>query len=259
MTAWELHQGEALDLLADLPAGSVDAVVTDPPYSTGGMVRSDRTTSTISKYVSTGATVRGHEFSGDNRDQRSYLAWSELWMRTARRATRTGGHLIVFADWRQLPTTTDAVQAAGWVWRGVVTWAKPVDQARPVKGGFRNQAEYVIWATVGPHTPDDDAPYLPGVIQAGSPRGQHRVHITQKPLDLLTQLVQVAPVDGLILDPFAGSGTTGIAAIQTGRRFVGAESHPDIATVARDRIAAAAGDWTHTTTPNLFTTQESTV
>lgn len=81
------------------------------------------------------------------------------------------------------------------------------------------------------------------MIDADAPATVDRAHITEKPVDLLEVAVQVAPPGGLVLDPFAGSGTTGMAAVQQGRRFVGFEMVPAIAASARERIAAAAGDW----------------
>jgi site-specific DNA-methyltransferase (adenine-specific) len=237
---WEVREGEALDLLRALPAGSVDAVVTDPPYASGGTSAAERTTQTaVQKYVSSDvAIVRGPDFAGDQRDQRSHTMWSTMWMSLARRAAMPGAMLVVFSDWRQEPATTDAVQAAGWVWRGTAVWSKP--NARPRRGAFRNAAEFIVWATNGAHRPPADAPYLPGVIEASAPRGAKRVHITQKPAELLDVLVRVAGVGHLVLDPFMGSGTTGVAAVNAGRRFLGFEVVPHYLEIARERIAAAA-------------------
>ena len=75
-----LYHGDCLLMLTDLDEASIDAVVTDPPYSSGGAMRSDRMSSTVAKYVSSTTKAVTHEFSGDNRDQRSYLAWTSLWM-----------------------------------------------------------------------------------------------------------------------------------------------------------------------------------
>ena len=66
-----------------------------------------------------------------------------------------------------------------------------------------------------------------------------RVHTTQKPLDLLLRLVEDFTDPGeVVLDPFAGSGTTGVACLRSGRRFIGIERDPKYAQVARDRLAA---------------------
>ena len=65
------------------------------------------------------------------------------------------------------------------------------------------------------------------------------MHITQKPLRLLRELIEVTPPGATILDPFMGSGTTGVAAILDGRRFVGVQASAEIARQAVARIAAA--------------------
>ena len=230
-----VYQGEALAVLADLPSGSVDALITDPPYSSGGMVRADRAGATVSKYVSSMNTKRDDlvDFSGDNRDQRAYGYWCALWLAEAMRVVKPGGVAMLFTDWRQLPATTDALQAGGWVWRGLVPWYKPV--ARPQAGRFTNQCEYVVWGSHGPMTTDYSAPVLPGFYQASSPR--ERQHITQKPLEVMRAMVRIAPPGGVVLDPFAGSGTTGVAALLEGREFIGAERVPHYADVIVDRLS----------------------
>jgi site-specific DNA-methyltransferase (adenine-specific) len=236
---WELHHGEALATLAALPTGSCDALITDPPYSSGGQYRSDRTGGVHAKYVQTGSgSLALPGFAGDNRDQRAYGYWSALWLSEALRVVRPGGAGLIFTDWRQLPVTTDAYQAGGWVWRGMVPWVKP--GARPRQGGFAAACEYVVWGSAGPlatGVPD----CLPGVITAATPR--EREHLTQKPVDLLRALVRIVPPGGVVLDPFAGSGTTGVAALAEGRRFVGVEQVGEHVEVARRRLAAASDGW----------------
>ena len=234
-----LYGGDSLATLATLPTGSIDAVVSDPPYSSGGMVRGDRSAGTISKYVTTQNTQRDTltEFTGDNRDQRAYAYWSALWMGEALRATKQGGILIAFTDWRQLPATTDAIQAGGWIWRGIVPWVKP--SFRPQSGRFGAQCEYVVWGSAGPMETDYTLPSLRGFFQANSPRS--REHITQKPVEVMRELVKIAPEGGVILDPFMGSGTTGVAAILEGLRFIGVEMVEHYQQVAVRRIREAQG------------------
>lgn len=84
------------------------------------------------------------------------------------------------------------------------------------------------------------------VIDRGSPSGTaERVHTTQKPLPLMMELVELfTDPDEVILDPFAGSGTTGVAALRLGRRFVGIERDEKYAAVARERLAAEANGTT---------------
>lgn len=221
-----------MDLLLRLPDACVDGVLTDPPYSSGGLFRADRQLDARLKY--TPQTSRDlATFGGDNRDQRSFAYWSSLWMAQCLRVTRPGGILCVFTDWRQLPTTTDAIQSGGWLWRGIVPWDK-TEAARPDKGRFRNQCEYVLWGSKGRIDDREDAPCLPGVFRIYQKPGT-KEHIAGKPVGLMRQLLPILPRDSIILDPFAGAGSTAMACIEEGYRFIGFEISPDWTVIANRR------------------------
>ena len=232
-----VHHGDALAVLRELPTASVDAVITDPPYSSGGMMRSDRTAGTVSKYLDAKTAARYVEFSGDNRDARSWSYWMALWLGEALRITKPGGVLVMFSDWRQLPSATDALQAGGWIWRGVVTWQKP--DARPQRGRFTAACEFAVWGTNGPRPMA--GPCLPGHYVAQAPRP--RQHPTEKPLEVMRQLVRIAPPGGVVLDPFAGAGTTGVAALAEGRQFIGVELVDHYHAIAAQRVREAVQDY----------------
>ncbi|WP_067837394.1 hypothetical protein [Nocardia lijiangensis] len=108
--------GEALAAMRGLAARQFDALITDPPYCSGGTTTTERTSRTApQKYVSTDS-ASGHampDFDGDQRDQRSYTLWCTLWLGEVLRLVRSGGQALVFTDWRQLPALSDALQAAG--------------------------------------------------------------------------------------------------------------------------------------------------
>ena len=232
-----LYGGDALAVLASLPDAGADAVIADPPYSSGGQFRGDRAGGTRAKYVNSdsGSGQALAEFSGDNRDQRAYGYWCALWLSECLRVTKPGGTCLLFTDWRQLPVTTDAFQAGGWIWRGIVPWVKP--GARPQAGRFTAACEYVVWGSAGAMPLELGDECLPGFYQALAPR--EREHIAQKPLSVMRSLVKIAPKDGTVLDPFMGAGTTGVAAVLEGRHFIGAELSPHYQQVARERIEAA--------------------
>lgn len=110
-----------------------------------------------------------------------------------------------------------------------------------MRGRWANSCEYIVWGTNGPRDLMAlDGKVLPGFFQANSPR--ERDHITQKPLDVMRELVKITPEGGVILDPFMGSGTTGCAAILEGRRFIGVEMVPHFQQVAERRIREAQGE-----------------
>ena len=231
----QVIHGEALQWLRSLPDACADAVITDPPYSSGGMFRGDRATGTAQKYVKGGDSFRP-DFCGDTRDQRSFMTWCTLWLHEALRVTRPGGALLMFTDWRQLPIATDAVQCGGWVWRGIGVWDKRC--GKPNKGGFARDCEFIVHATAGAvgRFIDIDMPCLRGVLPH-TIRQSDKHHQTGKPTQLLRELCGLAPPGGLILDPFAGSGTTVVAAALEGRRAWGCELSPEYQRIAEQRIA----------------------
>ena len=129
-----LYRGDCREILPHLGV-EADVVIADPPYSSGGLMRSDRAGSTADKYRLTGTMVDHGNFSGDNRDQRAFTYWASFWAAELLERTRPGGALLTFIDWRNLPAMIDAVQIGGWVYRGIIPWDKTV-QARPEKGWF---------------------------------------------------------------------------------------------------------------------------
>jgi site-specific DNA-methyltransferase (adenine-specific) len=231
-----LYCGDCLEVLPTLAAGSVDAVVTDAPYSSGGQFRGDRTQKTSDKYIQTDSidTYRG-EFSGDNRDQRGFLAWASLWLGQCLQAAKPGATILMFTDWRQLPTSTDALQCGGWVWRNIVTWWKP--GCRMIRGRFSSSAEYILYGSHGVPTEGERSPQ--NVLAIHGCNGAEKQHIAEKPIELLTTLLGVSPIGVTVLDPFMGSGTTGVACVQTGRRFIGVEIERRYFDIAVRRITEA--------------------
>ena len=238
--AARLIQGDCMRVLPGLEADSVDAVITDPPYSSGGAFRGDRTVgSTAKKYQQNGQHTKRADFTGDNRDQRSWSSWCALWLSECLRVTRPSGYLLVFTDWRQLPACTDAVQAGGWVWRGIISWDKTEGARAPHTGYFRHQCEYVVWATKGVSKPAAWLPPGEGCWPGSYTvpvRQKDKHHMAGKPTELLCRLVECCPPGGLVLDPFMGSGTTGVACLRTGRRFVGVDIAARYVRTAEARI-----------------------
>jgi site-specific DNA-methyltransferase (adenine-specific) len=234
-----LYQGEALALLRALPANSVDALITDPPYSSGGQFRGDRTQATSAKYQNSEVRRLYPEFAGDTRDQRGYFAWWTLWGTECLRVLKPGAPVVVFTDWRQYPVTSDAFQVAGFIWRGTAVWDK-TRGCRPALGRYRQQAEFLLWGSAGPMARNEQVGALPGVF-THAPHAGGKHHIAGKPLPLMEEVVAICPPGGVVLDPFAGSASTGVACRRTGRRFIGIELTPEYSLVAAARLAAAGG------------------
>lgn len=208
---WQVIHADCLDVLRELPDGCVDAVVTDPPYGIGKDGQKQSTGGHGGR--------KAYDFLGWDRERPSGEAFAHI-LRLAPQAIVWGGNY--FVDF--LPPTS------GWL-----VWDK---------GQRINQSDgELAWTT-----------------RAGALRifTLNRValmtdgaeHPTQKPVELMKWclgLLDPAP-DSLIIDPYCGSGTTGVAALQLGYRFLGIEREVSYVEIARRRIADAAAQG------NLFQT-----
>lgn len=237
----DLKQGDCLELLENINDGLVDMVLTDPPYSSGGLFAGDRKKDTKDKYCDdkyNGAS-RFDSFSGDNMDQRSFTEFMRMVLSKARIKCKDEAICAAFTDWRQLPSMTDALQAAGWIYRGIVVWNKRI--ARNIPGRFRQDCEFIVWGTNGQKTVDWTPGFtaFPGCYEVNGvlPKAKH--HQTEKPVELLEKLIAICPEKGTVMDCFMGSGSTGVACVNTNRDFIGIELSGNYFNVAKQRINEA--------------------
>ena len=228
-------KADCMDVLRNLPDNAVDAIITDPPYCSGGRGISDRQKTTQKKYAD-GRKTRP-DFFGDSKDVRSWSHWCITWISEGYRALKQGGYFLMFSDWRQLPTATDVMQIGGISWKGLVVWNKGLGSRAPHKGYFRHQFEYILWGTKGACINKNNK-ILPGCYEYHI-RQSDKFHIAGKPTPLMEDLVEIVPSRSIILDPFAGSGTTCIAAMNKGRNFIGVEFQQEYYDIACKRIKDA--------------------
>ena len=225
-----IYHGDVLAVLAEL-VDVVDVVIADPPYSSGGRTVVERRRSTSDKYQSSDAKTKLPDFTGDSRDQHGHAYWCALWLSGALNVARAGAAAFVWTDWRQLAATSDALQAGGWVWKGVTVWRKT--QSRPVRGRFRLDTEFTVWGSNGEFAIADDV-YPSSVVDASPPR--QRKHTAQKPLEAYHHLLAIAPANSLVLDPFTGSGSALVAAREAGHRAIGIEIDERYCEIAANRL-----------------------
>lgn len=251
-----LFLGDSREIIRELEDGSIDLTLTDPPYSSGGAMRSDRNQDPGQKYRLPCVDKVNPEFSGDNRDQRSFTLWCSDWIGAVLWKTKPGGCLLSFIDWRNLPCLIDAIQVGGFVFRAVVPWDKTLT-TRPDKGWFRAQCEYVVGASAGPLlrgaeceggnctpgfitvAPDDDEnseTFEPSFARFRV-NGREKMHITEKPVGLIEVILNTRDDWQTVLDPFAGSGTTLAACKKMGRQGIGIEASEEYCEITCRRLA----------------------
>lgn len=225
--------GDCLDILPALEAGSIHAVVTDPPYCSGA-----RTSAAV---VQRAAMTRGKRWAGMPLDCDRMTSIGFVWLIRhvaieCGRLLPDGGSLLSFVDWRQYPNAYAAIESANLRIRAMVVWNK---MSLGMGNGFRNQHELIIHAAKGvPRVLDRS---VPNVLEFR--RATSEIHPTEKPVGLLEKLISVVSTRGdVVLNPFLGSGSTGVACVISGRRFIGIERNRDYFDVAVRRIQNATHD-----------------
>ena len=205
----EIVQGDCLTVLANLPSDSVDLVVTDPPYLANFRDRLGRTLANDDK---PGAVVG---------------AYSQLY-----RVLKPNTFCVTFYGYPRLHHFVRAWTEAGFDTVGHMVWPKSyASSARFVS--VQHESAYVL-AKGRPAKPA----IPPGSVQKTWRYTGNRVHPTEKSVDVLRPLIEAYSRPGdLVLDPFSGSGSTSIAAVMVGRRYLGIELESRYCEYARQRLA----------------------
>lgn len=226
----DLRLGDCLEVMKTLPDGSVDAVVTDPPYCSGAHEAAKR----AKRSAKTPESVKERPIIHSDSMGTLGFDWvTRRWLLEARRVTAGGGHLVCFTDWRMLPPLATIVEAAGWRWNNVIVWDKGY---AGLGAGFRAQHEFVIVASNG--APKWHSWDFGNVLRATRLTATEHPH--QKPIELFEPIFRTCVDNSAsVLDPFMGSGTTGVACVQTGRNFIGIEIDPGYFEIAKKRIEDA--------------------
>ena len=211
---WTLYAGDALAVMTSLDDGSIGAIVTDPPYCAGAVSEAGRSAAAGQGLRSDNIKKFGW-FVGDNMGTAGLAFLLRSIAFEGLRLCGASGSMLAFCDWRMAPTLAPAIESSGWRYQNLVVWDKG---SMGLGTGFRAQHEMVLHFTAG--GPEYHNRSTGNVIRC--PRvGADREHQTEKPIDLMRALVRVvSPVDGVVLDPFAGSGTTALVANRLGRRAV---------------------------------------
>lgn len=224
-----LHHMDCMAMMSAQQPDSFHLVCTDPPY--------DRKRSLISHIAR--ANINNE------------VEWDKLdigWVLQAGKVIIQGGHLLAFCPIEAVGAYELACQAAGLTYRMTLIWHKtnPGTAHRPT---YIHSVEAIVWATKG------DKYYFKPWSNAGAPEahnliqgpicvgGERLDHPTQKPLWLMERLMkQHVPmnIEARVLDPFAGTGTTLVAAKKLGLRAVGSELEKEYIDMARLRLEATA-------------------
>ena len=238
MTGYEIHNADVLETLEILVdhGETFDAVVTDPPYCSGGVTVAERKRSLQRKYFGNRAGT-AWQFDGvqfaDSMDLNALYDFTRRWLRLCWQLLTPPGYVFIFCDWRTIPTFGSCLQGAGFSWLGIVPWNKK--NARPNPGVFTPVCEYVLYGAKD----GKSGKHAWGLISESPPPGNERRHPTEKPVGAWDHLLGILPdAAKSVVDPFCGSASSGVAALRRGLYYCGIEIKTDYAKAANERLSA---------------------
>lgn len=241
---WALVCADNSEVLPGLPDKSVGHVITDPPYSEHVHGKSRRGQS-LPDGAKKAYRSKANGAACSNRSvDLGFVAITDTEVNgvAGRFGALAGRWVLVFCDLESTGRWMSGIAGAGLDHVRIGVWVK--GNATPQFTGDRpaSGAEAVVishrkgrkkWNGGGAHAIWSHTVVRPFLEEDG------RVHTTQKPISLMLELVELfTDEDDIVLDPFAGSGTTGVACLRLGRRFIGIERDEKYAAVARQRLEA---------------------
>ena len=238
MEPWlgRVHQGDCVPLMNKLPVGSIDLIVTSPPYNIKNSTGNGLKNGSGGKWPEAGL-IEGYTDHDDCMPHEEYVAWQRDCLKAMMRVLREDGAIFYNHKWRVqnglLQDRSDILE--GFPVRQIVIWQR--------NGGINFNAGYflptyeVVYLIAKP-----DFRLSPKANAWGDvwtiPQERNNPHPAPFPVEFAQRCIEAAP-PGIVLDPFIGSGTTAIAAEAARRDWIGMDISEDYCKVARERIQAA--------------------
>ena len=222
----DLKRGDCLELMKAIPDGSVDLILTDPPYN----------------------IARKNNFQTMGRSGIDFGEWDKgfdqfSWLKEIPRLLSKDGSVVIFNDWKNVGDIARCCEQLGLVIKDLLRWQKTNPMPRNRDRRYITDFECAVWLT------NKNAKwtfnrisntYQRPMFEYSVVSGSEKVHPTQKPIKLMEELLFIhSNKDDVILDPFMGSGSTGVACVNTGRNFIGYELEQKYFDIAVERIEQA--------------------
>ena len=254
MKSYRLYHDDCLKILENIPENTFDMIFADPPYmlSNGGITCQNGKVVSVNK-------GKWDESQGFEQD----FEFHKKWLSACKRVLKKNGTLWVSGTYHSIYSCGFAMQLLGYHILNDISWFKPNASPNMCCRYFTASHETLIWARKDKKTKhtfnyelmkngDFSSDFIKkpntqmrSVWAIGTPKKSEKTfgkHPTQKPLDLLERIILASTNEGdLILDPFMGSATTGVAALKHNRKFVGIEKEKEFVELAEKRLSAVKG------------------
>ena len=222
----QLYHGDCLELMQYLPDESIDLVATDCPYHIvqGGCTNKGKGNGIFQKENASDGKLFTH----------NEISFSE-WLPEVFRVLKPDSHCYIMINGRNLKELQQAAENAGFAFQNLLVWDK--GNVTPNRY-YMNACEFILMLKKGKSKTINNRG-TSSILRYKNPVGK-KLHPTEKPVDLMQVLIENSTNMGdVVLDPFMGSGSTGVACVNTGRKFIGMELDRGYFEIAQKRIEEA--------------------
>lgn len=230
-----LRRGDAVQLMSQVEGNTVDLILTDPPYNLGLFMKNRQTNL---------ARMRENYFGAAGWDHLEQPEWEEsmrTFFRQAERLLKPGGALVIFMSVIRIETLVAIAEEEGFYYKTTGVWHKTNPMPRNMNLHFVNSNECWAYFTYKSRTGkfNNNGVELDYIESSVTPAKEkkHGKHPTQKPVRIMRHFVSLLTDPGdTVMDPFMGSGSTGVAAILERRSFLGFDLEANYVEIAKKRI-----------------------
>lgn len=226
---YELYLGNSYTMIKELKQNNVKVnhIITDPPYNIS-QENNFTTMKNPRKGVDFGEWDKGFDLYN--------------WISDYSEILDKNGSMIIFCSYRFISHIIDKLEASGMVVKDTIIWKKSNPMPRNIERRYVQDTEFAVWAvkknSKWTFNKPEDKSYLRSCFETSTVSGKEKTgHPTQKSLKLMEDLIKIHTNENdIILDPFMGSGSTGVAAIKNNRKFIGIELQKEYFEIASNRL-----------------------
>jgi DNA modification methylase len=232
-----LYNKSCIDAMRDMELKSVDLVLTDPPYNLGLFMKNRATNL---------KAMRENFFGAAGWDDLKFSDWEkemDLFFAELSRVVKESSSVIIFMSIIKVETIIRLAEKHGFYYKTTGIWHKKNPMPRNMNLHFINSTEAWIYFTYKKHTGtfNNEGKAIHDFFETSiTPSGEKKYgkHPTQKPIQLLDTFVRILTNENdTVFDPFCGSGSSGVAALLNGRKFIGSEISEEYCRITENRIA----------------------
>ncbi len=227
----QIHHADAFEIIKDFYQQNlkVDAIITDPPYNIS-----------VKNNFSTLKSAKRQGIDFGEWDKNFKLL---EWIKRYAPLVNPNGCMVIFCSYRSISYIADFLEENGFVVKDFIQWVKNNPMPRNINRRYVQDTEFALWAVKKKakwvfNKPKNEKYLRPLILKSPVVGGLERVkHPTQKSLALMEKIISIhTNPNDIVLDPFMGSGTTGLACKNLERNFIGIESEKEYFQIAKKRL-----------------------